>query len=312
MARRAGFLGPEAASGRAKRFEGPTWAALILMHLGWLLVLGSYETLGWIVCIPAAILTAFHSSLQHEALHGHPTRNAMVNEVLVSLPFGLLIPYRSFRDSHLRHHNDNRLTDPYDDPETWYIAEREWPRLSPPLRWLLWVNGTLAGRLLIGPALMSFGFLRAEFRAIRAGDRLVQGAWLRHLAGLGVVLLLVRWSGMPLWLYVIGVVWPALSLLSVRTFIEHRAASCPKQRSAVVESGWFWSLLFLNNNLHRLHHERPAVAWYDLPGLWQHERARVLEENGGYHFESYGAVAKRWLFSRREPMVHPLVRREGR
>ena len=60
---------------------------------------------------------AAHSSLQHEALHGHPTRSAALNEALVFLPLGLLFPYRRFKMLHLRHHNNSALTDPYDDPE---------------------------------------------------------------------------------------------------------------------------------------------------------------------------------------------------
>ncbi|MEM8699204.1 MAG: fatty acid desaturase, partial [Pseudomonadota bacterium] len=243
---------------------------------------------------------------------GHPTRRAWLNELFVALPVGLLIPYRSFKTSHLRHHNDERLTDPYDDPESWYLAEQDWPALSWPMRNLIWINGTLAGRLVVGPWLMSFGFLRAELRALRSGCTDTRGAWLRHLPGMAVVLALVWAAGMPAWIYVLAVVWPALSLLSLRTFIEHRAATCPKQRSAIIESGWFWSLLFLNNNLHRVHHERPALAWYRLPAAWRAEKARYLSENGGYHFADYGAVARRWMWRRREPMVHPLMRKSGR
>ncbi|MEL6476862.1 MAG: fatty acid desaturase [Pseudomonadota bacterium] len=294
------------------KIEWPTWVALAGVYAGWLGSLFQYETFGAWVCLPMAVFAAFHSSLQHEALHGHPTRSAMLNEILVALPLALVIPYRSFKTSHLRHHNDERLTDPYDDPESWYLAEGDWPGLSWPIRNLLWVNGTLAGRLVVGPWLMSYGFLRAELRAIRSGCRETQGAWIRHIPAVAVLLLLVWTAGMAPWLYVLAVVWPALSLLSLRTFIEHRAATCPKQRSAVVEGGWFWSLLFLNNNLHRVHHERPGLAWYRLPATWRRERGRFLAENGGYHFESYGAVARRWMWRRREPMVHPLMRKGDR
>jgi fatty acid desaturase len=54
------------------------------------------------------VATALHSSLQHEALHGHPTRSAAVNELLVALPLGVFYPYRRFRQMHLGHHNDER------------------------------------------------------------------------------------------------------------------------------------------------------------------------------------------------------------
>jgi hypothetical protein len=61
-------------------------------------------------------------------LHGHPTRSAALNEALVFPALGLFVPYRSFRDTHLRHHNDANLTDPYDDPESWYLPLPEWNR----------------------------------------------------------------------------------------------------------------------------------------------------------------------------------------
>ncbi|MEM0942763.1 MAG: fatty acid desaturase [Pseudomonadota bacterium] len=291
--------------------EWPTWFALIGMHGAWVAGLWAYGAAGLWICPVLAVIVAFHSSLQHEALHGHPTRSAALNEALVSLPVGWVIPYRSFRDLHIRHHNDARLTDPYDDPETWYLAEGDWDHLSLPMRALLRMNATLAGRVTVGPWLMTHGFLRAELRAMAVGNKRVMGAWGRHILGLIPVIAAIWAAGIPLWVYALGVVWPALSLLAVRTYIEHRAAHCPKQRSAIVEAGWFWSLLFLNNNLHRVHHERPAVAWYKLPAIWRAERARVLAENGGYYFPGYWEVARQWFITQREPVIHPSMRRRG-
>ncbi|MEM8841177.1 MAG: fatty acid desaturase, partial [Pseudomonadota bacterium] len=276
--------------------EWPTWIALFGVYLGWSLVLMLYTFIGALVIVPGAVLVAFHSSLQHEALHGHPTRSRTLNELLVSLPLGLFIPYRRFRDTHLRHHNDSRLTDPYDDPESRYLAERDWEGLSQPMRWLFAVNATFAGRMIIGPVLLVGFFLTDDAKRALRGERGVAMAWLAHLAGLVPVLWLISISGMPFWLYILGIALPALSLLSVRIYIEHRAADCPMQRSAVVEANWFWSLLFLNNNLHRVHHERPAAAWFRLPEIWRKERDKVLHENGNYYIGSYGEVARRWLF----------------
>ncbi|MEM6933233.1 MAG: fatty acid desaturase [Pseudomonadota bacterium] len=296
---------------RKRAIEWPTWIALIAMYAGWLAVLANYDVFGAWVCIPGALVLTFQSSLQHEALHGHPTRNALVNEALVFLPLGLFFPYRRFKETHLCHHNDTRLTDPYDDPETWYVADRDYETLSRPMRFVLRMNNSLAGRITLGPFLSVFGFTRSDIRSIRSGDRDVIGAWTRHVIGLTVVICILVYVGMPIWLYALGMAIPAVSLLSVRVFIEHRAAECPKQRSAIVETGWFWSLLFLNNNLHRVHHERPAVPWYKLPALWRAERDRFLADNGNYHLSGYGEVARRWLFKRREPVVHPLMRRDS-
>ena len=61
-------------------------------------------------------LSALQSSIVHEVLHGHPTRNALVNEAFVFLPIGLVWPFRRFKALHLSHHADERLTDPLRRP----------------------------------------------------------------------------------------------------------------------------------------------------------------------------------------------------
>jgi len=66
------------------------------------------------------LAAAMHSSLCHEALHGHPTRLKWLNEALVFAQLSLVIPYGRFHDLHLVHHTDENLTDPYDDPESNY------------------------------------------------------------------------------------------------------------------------------------------------------------------------------------------------
>ena len=111
--------------------EWPTVALLVAL----LRALGcwrrrSIDELGpLLLVLVAAPLVTLHSSLQHEALHGHPTRSAALNEALVFLPLGLLFPYRRFKMLHLRHHNNAALTDPYDDPESFYYAIADWQRL---------------------------------------------------------------------------------------------------------------------------------------------------------------------------------------
>lgn len=303
--------GANRAPARGLLAEWPTWLALAGCYSAWGLCLVLYDLIGLAAFVPMALTVAFHSSLQHEVLHGHPTRSAVVNEALVWLPLGLYIPYRRFRDLHLKHHNDARLTDPYDDPESFYLDEGDYARLGAVMRTLLAINATFAGRMLIGPALSLWGFWRAELRAALAGDRDVREAWAHHLVGLAVVVPLIAAMGVPLWLYALCVAYPGISLIMVRSYIEHRAHEDPKKRTAVIESGPFFSLLFLNNNLHRVHHAKPNVPWYRLPSLYRAERERYLAENGGYLIRGYAEVARRWLIRPREPVVHPLSRRTG-
>ena len=190
--------------------EWPTWVALAGCYLAWALSMAAYGSIGLLAFVPMALSVGFHSSLQHEILHGHPTRNAGLNEALVWLPLGLYIPYRRFRDNHLRHHNDDRLTDPHDDPESFYVAEGDYARTGPVTRTLLAINATFAGRMVIGPALALNAFWRQEWRRALAGDREVRIAWAHHAAGVALVLPVVGYAGAPIWLYMLFAAYPAL------------------------------------------------------------------------------------------------------
>jgi fatty acid desaturase len=256
-----------------------------------------------------AVMAALHSSLTHECLHGHPTRDRRANEVLAGLPLTLVYPYRRYRALHLAHHNDERITDPFEDPESYYVAHWKHARMPGWLRGLLVVNNTLAGRIVLGPFLGAAGFLRGEARLLAGGRRDVRIAWLLHLAGLLPVLALVHAFGIPLWLYAVGVVWPALSLISIRTFAEHRWHDAPEGRTIIVERSPL-SWLFLNNNLHIVHHQVPSAPWYSLPGLYAERAAHWQGLNRGYVYSGYGALFKDYALRPKEPVVHPVLQRQ--
>lgn len=292
---------------RSPRIEGPTWLALVGCYSVWALVLWQAETLGLLAVVPGALAVALHSSLQHEVLHGHPTRSAALNEALIFLPLGLSIPYRRFRDLHLSHHNDARLTDPYDDPESFYTTIGTWWQMHPVAgRLLLW-NQTFAGRMILGPALSLWALWRGDLTRWRRGEPRIVGAYLRHAVGLAPVGLAIWASGMSPWLYIFGIAYPAISLVMVRSYIEHHAAEEVTHRTAIVDAHWFWRLLFLNNNYHAVHHTHPTLPWYQLRKRWLMERDDVLARNGQYFIGGYGEVLRRWLFTRREPLVHPFI-----
>ena len=297
---------------RATFCEWPTLALVLATSLAWVLVIGFYFELGpLVVCPLGAILVTLQSSLQHEVLHGHPTRRPGLNEALVYCSFGLCVPYRRFKSLHLRHHNNDRLTDPYDDPESFYLAWADWQKLPRPIQLVLTINNTLIGRLLIGPAVSVTGFVGAEIRMMLAGDRAVMRAWAHHAAGLlPVVSFVTLVGGMPLWLYVLGVAYPGMSLLMLRTYAEHRAHEKAEARSIIVEFCPVFSLLFLNNNLHVVHHANPRAPWYRLPSLYRAARTQWHERNGGYVFSSYFQLARQYLFKVKEPVVHPIKHKE--
>ena len=290
--------------------EWPTWLTLAACYIIWFCSIIWHDQLGSGWFIAATLTVTLHSSLQHEILHGHPTRFCAINEALVFPAVGMFVPYRRFRDTHLCHHNNVLLTDPYDDPESWYLSRHDWHRTSWLMRKLLQVNNSLAGRVTIGPALGLYGFWRHDFKLIRAGDKDIINAYAMHLAGLVPVVGLLVWAGIPLWLYALCVAYPGMSVLMIRTYIEHRAEETVSGRTAVVEAGPVMQMLFLNNNYHAVHHDHPAAAWYRLPGLWRRNRKEILTANAGYHYPGgYTQVARSWLFRQREPVEHPFMRR---
>ncbi|WP_233092523.1 fatty acid desaturase [Paracoccus sp. IB05] len=293
------------------RFEAPTWGLVLLCYGGWLAAgLWLWPVLPWLALIVMGVAVALQSSLAHEVLHGHPTRNAGLNEALVWLPIGIFYAYRSYRLTHLQHHNDERLTDPYDDPESYYVALFTWARMPGVLRLVLRVNNTLLGRVVIGPWVAVIGFTLAEARRILAGDARTRNAWAHHLAGLAVVLPLIQFGmGIPVWLYLLGPGWIGLGLIAIRSYCEHQWAEDPNGRTIIVESSLL-APLFLFNNLHFVHHKLPRVPWYRLPGAYRAAREEWQRLNGGYVFPSYYSILRAYAWRVKENIPHPAWRRE--
>lgn len=246
-----------------------------------------------------------YSSFQHEALHGHPTRWAGVNEAMASLGVTLTVPFGRFRETHLAHHHDPNLTDPYDDPESNFMEPAVWAALSAPVRAVYRANNTLLGRMVIGPILGNFLWLKGEWALIRAGDRAVRRDWALHALGLGPVVAWLWWAEMTWGAYLLAA-WLGHGLLKIRTFLEHRAHEAFRARTVLVEDRGPLALLFLNNNYHVVHHCHPQVAWYDLPGVFSANRAHFLRRNEDYYFRSYAEIFRQYLFRAKDPVPHPI------
>lgn len=293
----------------APRIEWPTVLLIAGCYGAWAISgIFVWQSYPWLALVLMSVLIALQSSLMHEASHGHPTRNALVNELMVGLPIGLVFPYRRFKTLHLRHHADERLTDPFDDPESYYHALWKYQELPGWLRWLLGINNTMVGRLLIGPAIMDVGFVLTDFKLMLEGDRAVRRAWLHHVIGLAVVVPVVLFIfDMPWWAYLIPAYF-GQSLIAIRTFAEHQWSERPDGRTLIVERSPL-SFLFLNNNLHLVHHKLPTVAWYKLPALFRERREEWLKLNDHYVYPNYFALLKDYAFKAKEPVVHPVLRR---
>ena len=290
--------------------EWPTLGLIVACYGVWGAAIFWLPTVSLWLAVPAAgWAIAQHSSLQHEAIHGHPFRDARLNAIVVFPALALFVPYLRFRDSHLAHHRDATLTDPYDDPESNYLAERDWTRLPGWLRIVLGANNTLAGRLLIGPIIGQIFWMLSDWRAARSGDRRVLLGWLLHMPVVALVLAVVQASPMPTGSYLIAA-YLGLSLLKIRTFLEHQAHEKARGRTVVIEDRGPLALLFLNNNLHVVHHMHPHVPWYRLPQLYRANPERYLSINGGYRYRSYAQIFGRHFLRAKDPVPHPLLRRD--
>lgn len=295
------------ADSRPRPIEWPTWLALGGLWLGFGLLTFFHASLPWWIVTPAgAYLVAFHGSLQHEALHGHPTRNVIINELLIFPPLSLWIPYRRYKKLHLTHHRNDQLTDPEEDPESYYLDPQAWEKTPPFLKWLYTVNNTMLGRFVFGPAIATVRFAICDAKMILAGEREALNAWMLHGLGIGAVWLWVSGlCGMPFWYYAAAIAYWGNSLTMMRSYAEHRAHDAPGCRVIIVESSPLVSLLYLNNNLHMPHHERPRLPWYRLPSYYRANKERLIVDNCAYLMHGYTEIARRWLFKPKEPVAHP-------
>lgn len=289
--------------------KSPEWGTfflIVLCYAAWLTGLYWLANTSLWVAVPAlGVVAALHSSLTHEALHGHPFRAKWLNEALMALPLTLAIPYNRFRDLHLAHHQDATLTDPYDDPESNYLDPHIWSGLPRLAQMILSLNNTLLGRMVLGPVLGQVLFMRDEWRGLMRGDRAILLAWAVHLPGAVVVLWVVAQSAMPVWAYLIAA-YLGLSLLKIRTFLEHRAHEKSRARTVIIEDRGPLAFLFLNNNLHVVHHMNPTAPWYRLPSLYRDGKDRYLACNEAYVYRSYAQIFRQYFFHAKDPVPHPL------
>ena len=287
--------------------EGPTLLLLAATYLLW--ALGTTALYVWspvLGIVLTGVAIAQYSSLQHEALHGHPFRSALLNHIAVFPAMNLTIPYGRFRDTHLAHHHDPILTDPYDDPESNYLDPVEWAKVPRLMKGVFRANNTLLGRVTIGPILGNLRWIAMEWVRIRRGDRAVIRDWALHLGGLVLVIAWLTWAAMPALAY-LGAAFLGHALLKIRTFLEHRAHEAARARTVIIEDRGPLALLFLNNNLHVVHHMHPNVPWYALPALYRANTDHYQRRNEGYVYRSYAQIIGRYFLRAKDPVPHPLM-----
>ena len=294
----------------APRKSGVEWpTALLAAFIYGLWFAETYwhrELPGWLLLPVGAWTVAWHMSLQHEIIHGHPTSRRWLNNLVATWPLALWLPFEAYRRSHLQHHNDERLTDPLDDPESFYWTLAQWEELGGLGRWIVRAQASLLGRLAIGPGWAMIRFWWNEVNLVATGDRRRLRIVGRHvLETIAVLVWVIGVCGMDFWAYFFGFAYAGTSLALVRSFAEHRAENTVARRTAIVEGSWIFGPLFLFNNLHAAHHLRSSLPWYRLPSWYRLNRAALIERNGGLLYESYFDVARRYLFHAHDAPLHP-------
>jgi len=292
------------------RTELPTWLLIAAVYALWFGAALNAARLGLPLALALLVLAStWYMSLQHELLHGHPTRLPWLNALFGMAPLAVWFPYGLYRREHLRHHAHDDLTHPGADPESYFLLPGDWQAAGPLRRTLLRWRNTMAGRVLLGPAFAIARSAADAARRLRAGDLRDLPMWAAHLLALAALLLwLDRACGIAPWLMLAGVAYPALALSSVRSFQEHRPHALPARRSVLNEAAWPWRLLFLNNNFHLVHHDLPALPWFALGRVYRARAAGYRRRSGGFVVNGYGEWLARFALRPAAPVVHPLFR----
>jgi fatty acid desaturase len=260
----------------------------------------------WLLPFVGGWIVAWHMSLQHELLHGHPTPWSRVNTLMGAFSLSLWLPFECYRYTHLQHHVDSRLTDPLDDPESNYWTPEQWAALGAVGRFATVAQATLLGRIVVGPAVAIWRYGQWKFAQVRGGDRDAIAMLLRHCVAIApLVVWIVAVCGMPFWVYALAFIYPGTALSRIRSFAEHRAEETVGRRTAIVERSFILGPLFLFNNLHQAHHVRATMPWYRLPGWYRAHREALVARSGGLVYDSYFDVARRYLFHPHDRLVHP-------
>ena len=114
------------------------------------------------------------------------------------------------------------------------------------------LNNTLMGRMLIGPVVSQSMFVRSDWRDMCNSKRGGTVAWAVHLVSRVIVLAIVIASELRVWVYLISCYF-AISILKIRTFLEHRAHGDAIARTVIIDDKGPLAFLFLNNNRHAVH-----------------------------------------------------------
>jgi fatty acid desaturase len=259
-----------------------TIGAMLVLPI-WLLPLG--PGWGWAL-VPVALLTNFFWALHHEAIHGgfhkNRQRNLRAGRIMAVL---LGSSFHVLRFGHLMHHQYNR--NPLDRPDTYD------PSVTPRLKARLEFLATLVCGLYLAELAAPLACCLPRAAIPRVIDRIYRGDH-PALAAIRVAahrqfldpkrLRLIRTDTALAWALIacsavaFGEHWPMLAafliargaMISVFDNVYHFGTPIDRPdfaRNLSLPAPL--RLLILNMNMHRVHHERPALPWWALPAQFR-------------------------------------------
>ena len=278
--------------------EWKTLGVIVAVYGLTVLTVVRYDVLTpWLAIPMLAVLGAWHLSMQHELLHGHPFRNQFINDAIGIIPVTLWMPYFAFKKDHHEHHKSD-LTNPELDNESFYVTQEQWDNAGTIRRAAWTANRTILFRMFVWTIVSTISYVTLVLkRAVRneQGDRL---AVLLHVIGVVVVVYLVSLSSMPLWQFALGTVYGGRILNAIRPFPEHKYQNGVETKTAMIMAGPFMSLLMLNNNLHIAHHDDPKIPWYRVNELSKRVNAVERAREAGVLYEGgYAEVFRKFSFT---------------
>lgn len=156
-------------------------------------MISNFQLVHWAIGMPLlTLLLTLHSSLSHELIHGHPTGNQTINNLLGYPPLALIFPYTIFRETHLKHHRNEDITYPGIDPESFFCTEDTWAQMGAIRRSMAWVNMTLAGRMLMGPGTCIYLLAKCAVTDIQTAPVSRKLMWILHYSLVAGILALVQ------------------------------------------------------------------------------------------------------------------------
>ena len=290
-----------------ERGEWRTLLVVVAVYGLTVLTVLRYEVLTpWLAIPMLAVLGAWHLSMQHEVLHGHPFKNQFLNDAIGGIPVTLWIPYLAFKKDHHEHHLSD-LTNPALDNESYYVSQEQWDKAGRIRRAAWTANRTILFRIFVWTIVSTMTYVLSVLKRAARNEKSDRLAVVLHVVGVVFVVYLVSLSNMPLWQFALGTVYGGRILNAIRPFPEHKYQSGVETRTAMIMAGPFMSLLMLNNNLHVAHHDEPGVPWYGYHKLMNRVNAVERARDAGLLYEGgYAEVFRKFSF---KPVDSPVRER---